>query len=176
MAGTLRCGSCGHENPAGNRFCAMCGNQLATVCPRCSTPAPPDARFCGACGADLHADLHADAGEPEESARATPLEERRVATVVFADLSGFTTMSGETDPEEVRALVDRCMTLLSEIVGRFGGTVDKFIGDAVLALWGIPTAYEDHAERAVRAALDMQSCARENTEDFGGLTLRVGVN
>jgi class 3 adenylate cyclase len=172
MSETLRCGSCEHENPPGNRFCAMCGNQLATVCPRCSTPAPPDARFCGACGADLHAATAA----PAESERDTPLEERRVATVAFADLSGFTSMSGETDPEEVRALVDRCMTLLSGIVGRFGGTVDKFIGDAVLALWGVPTAYEDHAERAVRAALEMQACAREHAEDFGGLTLRVGVN
>jgi class 3 adenylate cyclase len=150
----------------------MCGNQLATVCPQCSTPAPPDARFCGSCGAGLDPAV----SPPADPARDVPLEERRVATVVFADLSGFTSMSGETDPEEVRALVDRCMTLLSGIVDRFGGTIDKFIGDAVLAVWGVPTAYEDHAERAVRAALEMQACAREHAEDFGGLTLRVGVN
>ncbi len=167
----MHCGNCGHENPQGNRFCAMCGNELAVACPRCSTPAPPDARFCGSCGAALHDEAGAAPSEP-----AAPLEERRVATVVFADLSGFTSMSGETDPEDVRALVDRCMTLLSGIVDRFGGSVDKIIGDAVLALWGVPTAYEDHAERAVRAALEMQTCAREHAEEFGGLTLRVGVN
>src|SRR5262245_48296312 len=173
MSETLRCDSCGHDNPPENHFCAMCGNQLAVACPRCSTPAPPGARFCGACGADL-------GGGAQETSTATerdsPLEERRVATVVFADLSGFTSMSGETDPEEVRALVDRCMTLLSAIVDRFGGTVDKFIGDAVLALWGVPTAYEDHAERAVRAALEMQACAREHAQELRGLTLRIGVN
>ncbi|TMK59086.1 MAG: hypothetical protein E6G60_15225, partial [Actinobacteria bacterium] len=138
------------------------------VCPRCATPAPPDARFCGSCGAGL-------------SGRAPPppspaLEERRVATVVFADLSGFVSVSGSTDPEELRALVDRCMRLLGEVVERFGGTVDKIIGDAILALWGVPTAREDHAERAVRAALEMRRCAREHAVDFGGLALRIGVN
>jgi class 3 adenylate cyclase len=172
MSGTVRCDTCGHENPEHNRFCGHCGSQLAAVCPRCSTPAPQGARFCGACGAALEADEH----EPVPAAADAPLEERRVATVVFADLSGFTSMSGETDPEEVRSLVDRCMSLLSDIVDRFGGAVDKIIGDAVLALWGVPVAHEDHAERAVRAALEMQSCAREHAADFGGLTLRIGVN
>ncbi|HEY7107697.1 MAG TPA: adenylate/guanylate cyclase domain-containing protein [Acidimicrobiia bacterium] len=147
MSGTVRCGNCGHENPSDHRFCSNCGTALAGTA---SSPAP--------------------------TAAATPVVERRVATVVFADLSGFTSMSGETDPEEVRALVDRCMSLLSEIVGRFGGTVDKFIGDAVLALWGVPVALEDHAERAVRAALEMQTCARTHAAEFGGLTLRIGVN
>jgi class 3 adenylate cyclase len=132
-------------------------------------PAPPDARFCGACGAALHGGTATAHAPP-------PLEERRVATVVFADLSGFTTMSGQTDPEELRTLVDRCMGLLCEIVDRFGGAVDKIIGDAVLAVWGVPIAFEDHAERAVRAALEMQVCAGAHAVDFGGLTLRIGVN
>ena len=152
----------------------MCGSPLTVACGRCGTPAPPDARFCGSCGAELHASAAtADAGP---AVAAVPREERRVATVVFADLSGFTSMSTNTDPEEVRALVDRCMSLLTEIIERFGGTVDKYIGDAVLALWGVPVACEDHAERAVRAALEMQRCALEHTIEFGGLTLRIGVN
>jgi class 3 adenylate cyclase len=105
-----------------------------------------------------------------------PVEERRLATVVFADMSGFTSLSEHTDPEEVRAFVDRCVGLLSEIVDRYGGHLDKVIGDAVLAVWGAPIAYEDDPERAVRAALEMQACARDHAEEFGGLTLRVGVN
>ena len=171
MPETITCGNCGHDNAVGQRFCSMCGSQLAVACARCGTPAPPDARFCGSCGAELHA-----GAETATAAPAAPREERRVATVVFADLSGFTSMSTNTDPEEVRALVDRCMSLLTEIIERFGGTVDKYIGDAVLALWGVPVACEDHAERAVRAALEMQRCALEHAPEFGGLTLRIGVN
>lgn len=172
MPDTVACDNCGHANPLGQRFCSMCGSPLSVACPRCGTPAAPDSRFCGSCGAELHA-AAADAGT---ATAAAPREERRVATVVFADLSGFTSMSTNTDPEEVRALVDRCMSLLTEIIERFGGTVDKYIGDAVLALWGVPIACEDHAERAVRAALEMQRCALEHTTEFGGLTLRIGVN
>ncbi len=172
MSDTIRCSSCGHENDGAQRFCSNCGNELMVPCPRCGTPAPPTANFCGTCGQDLR---HPGAAATT-AAQLPRLEERRVATVLFADLSGYTALSGHTDPEEMRALVDRCMTLLGEIVDSLGGTVDNIIGDAVLALWGVPIAHEDHAERAVRAALQMQSCARERADDFGGLELRIGVN
>jgi len=128
------------------------------------------ARFCGACGTAL------DANAVSASAPLGAREERRVATVLFADLSGFTSLSEHTDHEEVRALVDRCAALTGAIVDRFGGDLDKIIGDAILAVWGAPVAYEDHAERAVRAALEMQECARTHEKDFGGLPLRIGVN
>lgn len=128
------------------------------------------ARFCGACGTAL------DANPVSASAPLGAREERRVATVLFADLSGFTSLSEHTDHEEVRALVDRCAALTGAIVDRFGGDLDKIIGDAILAVWGAPVAYEDHAERAVRAALEMQECARTHEKDFGGLPLRIGVN
>ena len=95
---------------------------------------------------------------------------------MFADLSGFTALSEHTDHEDVRALVDRCTALLGEIVDRFGGALDKIIGDAVLAVWGAPVAYEDDAERAVRAALEMQQCAATHQDEFSGLPLRIGVN
>jgi class 3 adenylate cyclase len=166
---TIRCTTCGHDNDAGQHFCSNCGTELAIVCPRCGTPASPTANFCGACGLDLK---HA----PAAAMQLPLLEERRVASVLFADLSGYTAMSGHTDPEEVRALLDRCMNLLGDIVDHFGGVVDNVIGDAVLALWGVPIAHEDHAERAVRAALEMQQCARERADDFGGLELRIGIN
>jgi class 3 adenylate cyclase len=96
--------------------------------------------------------------------------------VVFADISGFTKTSERMDPEDVRAMVDRCMAKMGEIVARFGGTVDKVIGDALMAVFGAPVAHEDDAERAVRAALDLQACAAEHAADFGGNALRIGVN
>src|SRR5581483_8468705 len=86
---------------------------------------------------------------------AGPAAERRLVTVLFADLVGFTTLSEARDSEEVRELLSRYFDLARTLIGRYGGTVEKFIGDAVMAVWGTPTATEDDAERAVRAALDL---------------------
>jgi len=97
-------------------------------------------------------------------------------TVLFADLSEFTSLSERTDPEEIRAMVDGCMKEMGEVVERFGGTVDKVIGDALMAVFGAPVAHEDDSERAVRAALEIQHCASEQAALFGGLRVRVGVN
>ena len=97
-------------------------------------------------------------------------------TVMFADLSGFTAMSERTDPEEIRSMVDRCMSEMGEVVERFGGSVDKVIGDALMAVFGAPVAHEDDSERAVRAALEIQRRASEQADDFGGLCVSIGVN
>lgn len=97
-------------------------------------------------------------------------------TVMFADLSGFTALSERTDPEEIRSMVDRSTSEMAEVVERFGGSVDKVIGDALMAVFGAPTAHEDDAERAVRAALEIQRRATEQTEDFGGLCVSIGIN
>ena len=97
-------------------------------------------------------------------------------TVLFADLSEFTSLSERTDPEEIRSMVDGCMKEMGEIVERFGGTVDKVIGDALMAVFGAPVAHEDDSERAARAALEIQHCAVEQAALFGGLGVRVGVN
>ncbi len=96
--------------------------------------------------------------------------------MLFADLSGFTALSERTDPEEIRSMVDRCMRAMGEVVEQFGGAVDKVIGDALMAVFGAPVAHEDDPTRAVRAALEIQRRASENTEDFCGLCVRVGVN
>ena len=97
-------------------------------------------------------------------------------TVMFADLSGFTALSERTDPEEIRSMVDGCMRQMGEVVERFGGSVDKVIGDALMAVFGAPVAHEDDSERAVRAALEIQRRASEEAEVFGGLCVRIGVN
>ncbi|MEA2430231.1 MAG: hypothetical protein QOI19_704, partial [Thermoleophilaceae bacterium] len=108
-------------------------------------------------------------------------EERRQVTVLFADLSGYTAVSEQMDPERVKALVDAALRRLAEEVERFGGTVDKYIGDNVMALFGAPVAHEDDAERAVRAGLGMQQAMFEVNEQLAQshgvtLALRVGVN
>jgi class 3 adenylate cyclase len=104
-------------------------------------------------------------------------DERRVVTVLFADLVGFTSLSEGSDPEQVKNVVDRCFQRLVAVVESYGGKVDKIIGDAIVALFGAPVAHEDDAERAVRAALRMQEIICEGAADFGAeLELRVGVN
>ncbi|HVM30953.1 MAG TPA: adenylate/guanylate cyclase domain-containing protein [Candidatus Limnocylindrales bacterium] len=100
------------------------------------------------------------------------MAERRLVTVLFADLVGFTPFAEERDAEEVRDTLSRYFDLASEVIGRYGGTVEKFIGDAVMAVWGTPTAREDDVERAVRAALDLV----ESVSTLGsGVTARAGL-
>jgi class 3 adenylate cyclase len=167
----MTCAACGTENPAGARFCMSCGAGLERRCPSCGTPAPPEARFCMTCGAVL------DGGAAPAPDR--PPEERRQVTVLFADLSGYTAFAERMDPEQVKSLVDRALLRLGQEVERYGGTVDKYIGDNVMALFGAPVAHEDDAERAVRAGLGMQDAMVEvnaGLPDGVNFELRVGVN
>jgi len=123
--------------------------------------------------------LGAGAKPAEPAAIQTPAaepEERRWVTVLFADLSGFTSLCERLDPEDVTALIDGCMARLGSIVERYGGVVEQIIGDQLMAVFGAPLAHEDDPERAVRVALDLQRCAAEHADDFRGLPLRIGVN
>jgi len=168
------CPSCTAENPEGARFCMSCGSVLEHRCPSCGEPAPEEARFCMSCGSVLDP----AAAAPIAPAPALP-EERRQVTVLFADLSGYTAVAERMDPEAVKSLVDRALRRLGEEVTRFGGTVDKYIGDNVMALFGAPVSHEDDAERAVRAALAMQEAMDEiNTWTVLDIpfALRVGIN
>src|SRR5258708_2724767 len=122
---------------------------------------PAGARFCNECGAAL-------AAAPEARR-----EERKIVTVLFADLVGFTSRAERMDPEDVRALLAPYWEHLKSELERFGGTVEKFIGDAVMALFGAPVAHEDDPERAVRAALAIRDWVRETGED---LQVRIAVN
>jgi class 3 adenylate cyclase/tetratricopeptide (TPR) repeat protein len=152
------CSSCGTQNDAGQKFCGECGARLAATCPSCGTENPPGQKFCGECGAVLRAQGGAPGGGgdvPSAAPGAAPVAERRLVSVLFADLVGFTTLTEDRDPEETRELLTRYFELGREVIERYGGTVEKFIGDAVMAVWGAPTAHEDDAERAVRAALDL---------------------
>jgi class 3 adenylate cyclase/tetratricopeptide (TPR) repeat protein len=169
-----------------------CGGALAAACPSCGTENPPGAKFCIECGHAL------GGGTAERPAAAslspTPIrpdlappgasglpEERRKATVLFADLSGYTAVAERMDPETVKSMVDRALQRLGQEVDRYGGRVDKFIGDNVMAVFGAPVSHEDDPERAVRAGLAMQRAMEEINVDIAdradaSFLLRVGIN
>ena len=158
-----------------------CGNALERRCPSCGSPAPPEARFCMTCGAALDgtAPPAPAPAAPVVETSAIPPEERRQVTVLFADLSGYTAFAERMDPEAVKSLVDRALLRLGQEVERYGGTVDKYIGDNVMAIFGAPVAHEDDEERAVRAGLGMQDAMAEVNDglpDGAHFALRVGVN
>ena len=152
----MNCAACQTENDAGRKFCLNCGARLTVGCDACGAPNTPGAKFCGECGASLITSDGATAA-PVSS----PATERRLVSVLFADLVGFTSISEARDAEDVRALLDRYFETCRDVITRYGGTVEKFIGDAVMAVWGTPLAREDDAERAVRAALDLVDAVRQ---------------
>ena len=131
--------------------------RLVAGCPACGAANDAEDRFCGslrgvARGRSTACGTRATAAS---QALPAPVAERRLVTVLFADLVGFTTLAEGRDPEETRELLTRYFDLASDVIERYGGTVEKFIGDAVMAVWGAPVARENDAERAVRAALDL---------------------
>jgi class 3 adenylate cyclase/tetratricopeptide (TPR) repeat protein len=179
---SVSCSACGVENPSGAKFCMACGEGIERSCPGCGAPAQSDARFCTECGTAI-ADA-SETGTPAAPGASELAEERRQATILFADLSGYTAVSEQLDPEEIKALVDRALDRLSREVVAHGGHVDKYIGDNVMAVFGAPVAYEDDPERAVRAGLAMQDAMEEINAEISSrpatrgvaFTLRVGVN
>ena len=160
------CSSCGTSNREGRRFCAQCGTLLSVVCPACGAANEPGELFCGDCGVPLTPDAPA-------AAQRTPAAERRLVSVLFVDLVGFTTLSESRDAEEVRELLSRYFDTSRRLIELYGGTVEKFIGDAVMAVWGTPTATEDDAERAVRAALDLVAAVSALGDEVGAPQLRA---
>ena len=140
--------------------------QWFMLCPSCASQIPADARFCSTCGYAI---------------TASQAEERRITTVLFADLVEFTTLAEHRDPEAVKRLIDSCFQLLVDDITSFGGRVDKILGDGILALFGAPVAHEDDAERAVRAALRMQATLAHFVGTSGlsgsaGIRMRIGIN
>ncbi|UQR60723.1 AAA family ATPase [Bradyrhizobium sp. C-145] len=203
----MNCSGCGFEVQSGFAFCPNCGTKQPNACPGCGFPCAPDFVYCPKCGSLISGATNDGGQASAQTSPATlpirssspPLLQtaqhafrpqsdnvdseanRRTITVLFADLSGFTAMSERLDPEVMQTLQNQLFEELTAAVQSFGGFVDKFIGDALLALFGAPTAHEDDPERAVRAALDMISrTARlsERAKAYAGspLQLHVGIN
>jgi class 3 adenylate cyclase/tetratricopeptide (TPR) repeat protein len=184
----MDCFACGSENAATRKFCRACGASLSQDCQRCGSANDPGDRFCGECGASLAAPAQPPEPitepqthrESETNSSYLLSEERRPVTILFADIVGFTSLSERLDPEDVRDLTTECFRCLVTESAAQGGVVDKFIGDAVMVLFGAPTAHEDDPLRAARAALGMQKAlARFNAEiePIRGfrLALRIGI-
>ncbi|MGY2874141.1 class 3 adenylate cyclase/tetratricopeptide (TPR) repeat protein [Marmoricola sp. URHA0025 HA25] len=170
----ITCGACGATGLLeGARFCHECGAPTAQQCGTCGEALLAGARFCSSCGAPSAAGATVVPPVPESR----PVAERRVTSVLFGDLVGFTTASETRDQEESRELLSRFFDGCRQVVGRYGGTIEKFIGDAVMAVWGVPTTHEDDAERAVRAGLELVRMVTELGGDVGAdeLAMRVGV-
>jgi class 3 adenylate cyclase/tetratricopeptide (TPR) repeat protein len=170
------CSNCGAEIGPAQKFCAECGTPLAAVCPSCAQPVQPGQKFCAECGTPL-----GSAAIPAVAAAASeppaPVAERRLVSVLFADLVGFTSLSEARDSEEMRELQSRYFDTCRRLIELYGGTIEKFIGDAVMAVWGAPVATEDDAERAVRAALELVAAVQALGEEVRApeLQARAGV-
>jgi class 3 adenylate cyclase/tetratricopeptide (TPR) repeat protein/ribosomal protein L40E len=166
------CLSCNTENPPGARFCQECGVPLTLVCDTCGELLPPSAKFCPSCGAPAGGEPDPVGAVPQPRAR----EERRVVTILFVDLVGFTERSDRADPEDVRRTLLPFHARVKEDIERFGGTLDKFIGDAAMGVFGAPVAHDDDPARAVRAAMRILVSMDELRRTDPSLAVRVAVN
>jgi class 3 adenylate cyclase/tetratricopeptide (TPR) repeat protein len=202
----MKCTSCGHDNQPGQKFCGECGSRLEAICAACQSKNPPGQKFCGECGAPLGGVARATAGPPGTAAAPAPARfaspqsytpkhlaekilssrsaiegERKQVTVMFTDVSGFTAMSERLDPEEVHGIMDRVFEVVLGAVHHYEGTINQFLGDGVMALFGAPIAHEDHAHRALSAALAIQrdlQPIRDDVRSAHGVEfrLRIGLN
>jgi class 3 adenylate cyclase/tetratricopeptide (TPR) repeat protein len=198
----MHCPQCQSENPAGMKFCGQCGAKLAAVCPKCATENPPGFKFCGECGTPLGAPKAEEpAPPPSAESRSAPVQsytpphlaaqvlqsrsalegERKQVTVLFCDLVGSTAIAERLGPETMHLLLNRFFELALSEVHRYEGTINQFLGDGFMALFGAPIAHEDHARRAALAALGLQKLIHEHRAELGeregaALQVRMGVN
>ena len=164
----MQCPECQFANREGAKFCKRCGVNLEHICPQCNTPLTSDSLFCDECGYDLQTpkEVFDEISEPESptlhrrtekpSGDVVPIEgERKHVTVLFSDLTGYTALSEKLDPEDVKEITTNIFNEISKIVGKYDGFIEKFAGDAVMALFGVPRAHEDDPIRAIKVAREI---------------------
>ena len=174
------CPACGASHAPGARFCRSCGAALGAACARCGASLSDDDAFCSQCGERVAGTTTVSPQPPESSLRRGG-EERKHVTIVFADVAGSTALADRLDPEALRDVMRRYFDAMREAIEAEGGTVEKFIGDAVMAVFGVPVAHEDDPSRALRAADGMGrrlAAVNAGLAASHGLSLqmRVGVN
>ena len=191
----MKCPTCQTDNKEGARFCIECGHKLELKCPQCGHPLPPVAKFCEMCGhqlSKLEEVPPIDYSKPHSytpkfladkilSNRRLIEGERKLVTVLFADVANYTAMSEKLDPEEVRQIVDGCFRILMDEIHKWEGTITQFTGDGLMAIFGAPIAHEDHAQRACYTALSIQKAMGQYGEKVRkerGLEfkMRIGLN
>lgn len=199
----MQCPQCRFDNPPKMKFCGECGSPLAARCPACGTEAPPGFKFCGECGAPLAAApapqpvatpaapeqapaLRVSSPaprepEPEVGRKAPAESERKLVTVLAAELAGATELAEREGPEVLHRWLDRFLELSRQEVRRYGGTMHQLVGSGFLALFGAPIAHEDHARRALLAALGVRQTMGGSRDggtaaDGAGLSVRVGLD
>jgi class 3 adenylate cyclase/tetratricopeptide (TPR) repeat protein len=171
----MKCPKCGIENPGNKRFCRECGAKLIEICFQCGSERLPGDKFCGECGKKF--------GERVTIERPGPAidGERKQATVLLSDLSGYSAISERLDPEEVKEIMSRIFGEIAQVVTKYEGLIEKFIGDAVLALFGVPKAHEDDPVRAIRAAREIHDLVEAMSPELEGrvgqpLSMHTGIN
>ena len=191
----MKCPKCQFVNPVGAKFCIECGSKLGLVCTQCSKTNPPVSKFCNECGQNLsglNRPPGIDYANPQSytpkfladkilTTRSSIEGERKLVTVLFADVANYTSISEKLDPEEIHQIMDGCFTILMEKIHKYEGTINQFIGDGVMALFGAPLAHEDHAQRACQAALAIQTAMAGygiKIESEWGIEfkMRIGIN
>ena len=170
LSSTMTCQTCGFANPNGMRFCGQCGGGLPRSCPRCAAEMPAEYRFCGTCGTPLGAQ------NPALAPSAT-----RQMTVLFADISGFTSLAERLSPNELQETMRTAWDAIAAEIRGEGGLIEKYIGDAVVAVFGAREQQDDHPQRAQRSALAVLAAlertnARIVERSGTRLALRVGLN
>ena len=178
----MKCSNCQSNNREGAQFCSRCGKELGFTCRYCQGSCPPGALFCDHCGQSLTGEQQSEVIPLHKTPSSSSLDgERKLLTILFADVVGYTTIAEKLDPEEVHHIMDGLFKLLMEHIISYGGTIAQFMGDGVMALFGAPIAHEDHAQRACHAALSIQ----KGVMNYGGILereygvefrIRVGIN
>ena len=189
----MNCASCGCDNRIGAKFCERCGKPLNRSCTRCKGDLSPTARFCSECGHpvdDTDSDpqsLAPNSYTPQHltekilSARSSIEGERKLITALFADIQGSTELIADLDADDTRQLLDPVLERMMDAVHRYEGTVNRVMGDGIMALFGAPLSHEDHAIRACYAALLMQQLVKTYSEEVlrihgVPMRIRIGLN
>jgi len=191
----MECPKCKFQTPEGIKFCGECGTKLEKKCPQCNFINPPKFKFCGECGYDLRESQGTSEINHTEPQSYTPKHladkiltsrssiegERKFVTVLFADVANYTSISEKLDPEEVHQIMDGCFKILMDEIHQYEGTINQFTGDGVMALFGAPVSHEDHAQRACRAAITIQSALDKYEEKMEArydtrFKMRIGIN
>ena len=171
----MKCPKCEYENPEGKNFCGQCGAKMERICPDCNASNPPQFKFCGECGHNL-----TEQTETEKKALAFD-SERKHATVLFSDLVGYTAMTERLDPEDVKEIMSHIFGEIAQVVTRYEGFIERFFGDEVMALFGVPKAHEDDPVRAIRAAREIHRMVEGMSPKYEAtighpLAMHTGIN